>query len=521
MQESCASPASTSSAVSSHVATVRSRTKPGSAALAQLDLGVSLARSGNYDEAAAAFRRALDVDPLSLAARFNLGLTFAARGQLDAAIEVFRDALRIAPDLAQLHFSLGAALKRQGRLEEAILSYERAAVLQPSLATFNDLGSALRERGRTDEAVAAFRRALQIDPSAALVHLNLGTALEDKQQLEDATRSYERALALDPELMPAHRSLAMVLVERDLVDQGFARFRHYARLGHAATEMKAMRGSAPALKRQHDRDQADYLMATGGDGRRAHQRPAPMKSASEPPGFQIADGGRLSEPALNPANDTARIETAWAAANPKIVVIDDLVTLPALENLRRFCWSSTIWNSVYPDGYLGAFPEDGFAPALLAQVSEELRARFPAIFRRLPLKLWWAFKCDTGALGIGIHADFAAVNVNFWITPDEANLDAASGGLRIWNVPAPLGWDYQKYNANFELIREFLSRANAGSVIVPYRSNRAVIFDSNLFHETHQPRFKDGYLNRRINITLLYGMRENAHEGGGAPQANP
>ena len=42
---------------------------------------------------------------------------------------------------------------------------------------------------------------------------------------------------------------------------------------------------------------------------------------------------------------------------------------------------------------------------------------------------------------------------------------------------------------------------------MPYRSNRAVIFDSDLFHETDKISFQDGYCNRRINITLLYGWR--------------
>ncbi len=42
---------------------------------------------------------------------------------------------------------------------------------------------------------------------------------------------------------------------------------------------------------------------------------------------------------------------------------------------------------------------------------------------------------------------------------------------------------------------------------VPYRANRAVIFDSDLFHETDRIRFADGYQNRRINITMLYGRR--------------
>ena len=458
---------------------------------AQLDAGVALARSGNYPGAAAAFRRAIDADPRSVAAHVNLGITFATAGQLDGAIAAFRDAVSIAPNVAQLHFNLGAALKRRGALDEAILSYERAATLEPSVAAFNNLGSALRESGRVDDAIAAFRHALRTDETSALVHLNLGTALEDKGALEDATSAYERAIALDPELGPADRALAQVLVERDLVEQGFERFRRYARL---SGEMR--RVSAPARKQRHDSEQVDYLL-----GERDEALGAPIDEAEH-----------SREPVLNPVNDAAWIEAAWTAARPKMVVVDDLLTADALATLRWFCWRSTIWNSSYPGGYLGAFPEDGFAPAVLAQASAELRARLPMIFRRLPLKLWWAFKCDSGAPGIGIHADFAAVNVNFWITPDEANLDTESGGLRIWSVPAPLGWDYQRYNADPAGIRDFLARAAAKSVTVPYRANRAVIFDSNLFHETHRPRFKDGYLNRRINITLLYGLREGTDD---------
>jgi len=31
------------------------------------------------------------------------------------------------------------------------------------------------------------------------------------------------------------------------------------------------------------------------------------------------------------------------------------------------------------------------------------------------------------------------------------------------------------------------------------------VFASNLFHQTDRMHFKDGYTNRRINITMLYG----------------
>jgi hypothetical protein len=109
--------------------------------------------------------------------------------------------------------------------------------------------------------------------------------------------------------------------------------------------------------------------------------------------------------------------------------------------------------------------------------------------------------------GIGVHADFAAVNVNFWITPDEANLDPEHGGLIIWDVAAPLDWDFMKYNAAEGEIRNYLRDTAAKSIVVPYRANRAVIFDSDLFHETDHIRFREGYENRRINVTMLYGRR--------------
>lgn len=95
------------------------------------------------------------------------------------------------------------------------------------------------------------------------------------------------------------------------------------------------------------------------------------------------------------------------------------------------------------------------------------------------------------------------MNVNFWITPDEANLDPERGGLVIWDVAAPLDWDFAKYNDNEGAIRSFLAQSNARSITIPHRANRAVIFDSDLFHETDLIAFRDGYINRRLNITLL------------------
>ena len=204
----------------------------------------------------------------------------------------------------------------------------------------------------------------------------------------------------------------------------------------------------------------------------------------------------------------ARFESA-IAERPEVMFVDDLLRPEALERLRRFCWESTIWKKDYENGYIGAFLGDGFATPLLLQIADELRKTFPGIFGSHPLTQAWAFKHDSARRGLNIHADAAAVNVNFWITADDANLSPASGGLIVWNKEAPREWNFKDYNSavNRGKIYDWLKQVGASEVKIPYRSNRAVIFNSDLFHETDEISFKEGYTNRRINITLLYGYR--------------
>jgi hypothetical protein len=44
-------------------------------------------------------------------------------------------------------------------------------------------------------------------------------------------------------------------------------------------------------------------------------------------------------------------------------------------------------------------------------------------------------------------------------------------------------------------------------VKIAYRCNRAVLFNSALFHETDRIAFKDVYEGRRINMTYLFGRQ--------------
>jgi hypothetical protein len=205
-----------------------------------------------------------------------------------------------------------------------------------------------------------------------------------------------------------------------------------------------------------------------------------------------------------------RVEDAYLDGGRKAVVVDNFLSPAALNGLLNFCLESVIWfNNRYAYGRLGTLFSRGFNCPLLVQIGEEIASAFPNILGpKHQLRQLWAYKNGQQQPASPPHADFAAVNVNIWITPDRANLDPSSGGLDIYDVEAPLSWRFEKYNKGGRAIREFLRKSSATVTKVPYHANRAIIFNSDLFHATQQLAFDDGYQNRRINVTLLYGRRE-------------
>lgn len=198
-----------------------------------------------------------------------------------------------------------------------------------------------------------------------------------------------------------------------------------------------------------------------------------------------------------------------------MVVIDDFFTPEALQNLRDFLLESTIWSDV-KRGYVGTYLHTGFASSLVAQVEQEIRRSFADVLDGLVLQNAWAYMYDGKLPGIGAHADDSQLQINIYLTPSEANLWSSdesrhpSGGLVIYGVGPPASWSFQKYNSeskNSE-IQEILAKSGHWNLTVPYVQNRAILFDSTYFHKTDDMSFREGYSNRRINLTFLYGRRD-------------
>jgi tetratricopeptide (TPR) repeat protein len=459
-------------------------------------------REGQLAEAGQLYTGLILISPDVAEFHCNLGSVLKEQGAFAEAIAELRQALRIRPDLAIAHYNLGNMLKDSNRFKEAEACYRAAIAADPNFVqAHNNLGHVLRQQLNLADATEAYRAAVAIAPTLAGVHFNLGNILEQQGELAESESAYRCALRLDADYPDAQKHLAAVLCEMGRTAEGLASFMFHAEQTYGVNAREDLPAPQSAHKAKHDREQRQFIVGS------VQEDDALITKV-----LRIDGGERLADRAVNMKNDTDSIGELWKESRPQIVVIDDFLTRDALAELRRLCWGSTFWRQSFDSGYLGASPEHGFATPLLAQISEELGSTYPDIFQRLPLLQLWAFKYDSRLKGVALHADFAAVNVNFWITPDDANLDPESGGLIVWDQAAPHDWDFGKYNGDERTIRAHLERSGARSVKVPYRANRAVIFDSDLFHETDKIVFKEGYLNRRINVTLLYGWRNASRE---------
>ncbi|MDH3418882.1 MAG: tetratricopeptide repeat protein [Gammaproteobacteria bacterium] len=95
--------------------------------------GLRLDRAEAHENAAAAYRRALELDSGHFNARINLGRLLHTARDYRAAESLYREALQLHPNHSVAVFNLGVVLEDQGDLREAISCYQQAVLADPDL----------------------------------------------------------------------------------------------------------------------------------------------------------------------------------------------------------------------------------------------------------------------------------------------------------------------------------------------------------------------------------------------------
>lgn len=462
------------------------------------------------DEAVKSFEACTDetsCDPREL---LELGEARLAAGYTEEGRATLEDFVERSAHHPEAMLDAGLSYHQAGLLDEAAAQYRLALDREPELLLARrNLAAVLQAQGRLDEAESLYRQVLEADTGNHEVWQNLGTLLKDKDQLADALNCYERAMRLYR--LPCPGDLAKVLQQNP---EARLTSLHHLKLQAEQLEYLGARGRlSPANTGLAGRYRVVIaeIEASSPTSHRIVMNEEQFKRIGPTNGrlMHLTPANTVPGGALNPDLDFASISGGYCAQSPGLVVIDNFLKADALKRLRDYCLESTVWFDFRKaGGYCGSYMQDGFGNDLLMQLAGELREKLPEILGQHPLNQMWGYIYDSEMSGITAHADAAAVNLNFWITPDEANEDPESGGLIVYTKEAPAEWDFEKYNNEYEAIEAFARGSD--SVTVTHRCNRAVLFHSNLIHKTDNIRFKTGLENRRINITMLFGQRAGA-----------
>jgi tetratricopeptide (TPR) repeat protein len=126
----------------------------------------------NFEEAASAYRRALEIDPYLVPALINLANIHYSRDEIAEAQALYERAIALEPDVFEAHFNLGNIFHDLGRYREAQGCYRDALKLNPTYADGHFyLAVTLEKNGQSQEARAHWKAYQQLAPNGEWVEL--------------------------------------------------------------------------------------------------------------------------------------------------------------------------------------------------------------------------------------------------------------------------------------------------------------------------------------------------------------
>lgn len=142
----------------------------------------------------------------------RLGDAYEAAGHYEEAAAAYQKAVEMKPDQAGYYNNLGNALARLGKVQEAGAAYQKSASLDPvnAASAWRNFGIVLYNANKMKEAIEPLRKATELEPKSAQTWYLLGAALVGamgfRQEgdkvipiLQPGTiEAYQKCIELDP-----------------------------------------------------------------------------------------------------------------------------------------------------------------------------------------------------------------------------------------------------------------------------------------------------------------------------------
>ncbi len=265
-------------------------------ALIYNDWGVNLFRQGRTEDSAERLLHSVNIDPGLISARLNLGIVKNAMQEYEQAADAFEKALEVNPDLPETNMHLGVSYFLLGRFEDALQMlgrvqvgsdnvdptldlwvgythmalgnlevaerhFERSVHMNPSsFLAIDSLGVALAMQDRQLEAVEMFKECLRLNDNFGLAHIHLARSLESCGRSGDAMTEYRTAVEKDPGCLMPEKDVLELLLQKSQYDMVLSRTQRLLEL--IPTDEDTQLALARALKAQNRFEEAESVLAT-------------------------------------------------------------------------------------------------------------------------------------------------------------------------------------------------------------------------------------------------------------------
>lgn len=189
------------------------------------NIGLTLDEMGRFDEAIAAYRRALEIDPNDLHAMSHLGADLRLIGDAAGSVRTFEQVEARDPSFEPAYCQRILAYVELGDHDRAEEMFYLGRLFKEHCPDcYHNLGLSLFERGRYERAIWCWRRTLDLDEAYPEVERRIAEALWHKGELEPARQHYLAALRRDPGDTDTLLDLGELLVEMGRVDEAGEKF---------------------------------------------------------------------------------------------------------------------------------------------------------------------------------------------------------------------------------------------------------------------------------------------------------
>ena len=166
-------------------------------------IGMIDAGTGQYEQAAEEYQKAIGLEPSSERAWVGLADAYSKLNRLSDAEDTYRQAIAANPNSAFVYERLAIFYLQQAQYSQAADLFRKALGLAPeSYIDYSNLGAADLYLGNYSAAIGAFQQSLKLRPAPG-AYANLGTAYYQSRRFADAAHDYELALHYnthDPDL---------------------------------------------------------------------------------------------------------------------------------------------------------------------------------------------------------------------------------------------------------------------------------------------------------------------------------